>query len=445
MKLKIVLWILISMFLLEGCEIKPHNSSGSNDSDTSLVEENNNNNSNNNSNNNNSEGSIEDDAPAEDKPPVVKGQGGFVDGTEELTEDEKNIILAFMNAYFESLATTEVMDTASLYKDFDGINAELNRAAWEFMVEVRKKQSNDLTLQEYEYFLRVDNVEDLEEGTRITISEESITKFSEYPDVEAEQYGIIHYFVLDETADGIKILSHLQRGTLYWALIGENREYITTDNLPLLTDAQVIEYIHTQKEELLRKADNNLQLRNQVIDEDKEIVYDHPYNRDEAIGYANNWINRRNTEWLDYSNLGGNCQNFASQSMVVGGIPMDTQGDHVWKWFGATLSNTTATRGRTSSWTGVDEFYAYAQLNDGFGLVADADANFDQGEIGDIIILGFDENWRHTVMITEVLTDADGNLIEYLVASNTKDQKNYPISAYLYTRQQLIKIYGWNE
>ncbi len=100
MKLKIVLWILISMFLLEGCEIKPHNSSGSNDSDTSLVEENNNNNS----NNNNSEGSIEDDAPAEDKPPVVKGQGGFVDGTEELTEDEKNIILAFMNAYFESFS-----------------------------------------------------------------------------------------------------------------------------------------------------------------------------------------------------------------------------------------------------------------------------------------------------------------------------------------------------
>lgn len=437
MKLKIVLWILISMFLLEGCEIKPHNSSGSNDSDTSLVEENN--------NNSNSEDSFEEDVSSEAKPPVVKGQGGFVDDTEELTEEEKNIILTFMDAYFESLATTEVMDTASLYENPEGINSELNRAAWEFMVEVRKKQSNDLTLQEYEYFLRVDNVEDLEEGTRITISEDSITKFSEYPDVDAEQYDIIHYFVLDETADGIKILSHLQRGTLYWALIGENREYIKTDDLAVLTDAQVIDYIHAQKGALLRKADNNLQLRNQGIDEDKEIVYDHPYNRDEAIRYANNWVNRRNTEWLDYSNLGGNCQNFASQSMVAGGIPMDTQGDHVWKWFGATLSNTTATRGRTSSWTGVDEFYAYAQLNDGFGLVADADANFDQGEIGDIIILGFDENWRHTVMITEVLTDSDGNVIEYLVASNTKDQKNYPISAYLYTRQQLIKIYGWNE
>jgi hypothetical protein len=441
MKIKIVLWILISMFLLGSCEIKPHNSSGSNDSDDS----------------------IEEDVSVEAEVPIARGQGGFAGDAEELTEEEKNTILAFMNAYFESLATTEVMDTASLYKDSEGINAELNRAAWEFMVEVRNKQVNDLTLQEYEYFLRVDNVEDLEEGTRITISEDSITNFSEYPDVDAEQYDIIHYFVLDETADGIKILSHLQRGTLYWALIGENREYIKTDesididenaeadmtietdNVPVLTDAQVIEYIHAQKDELFRKADSNLQLRNQVIDEDKEFVYDHPYNRDEAIRYANNWINRRNTEWLDYSNLGGNCQNFASQSMVAGGIPMDTQGDHVWKWFDATLNNTTATQGRTSSWTGVDEFYAYAQLNDGFGLVADADANFDQGEIGDIIILGFDENWRHTVMITEVLYDADGNVIEYLVASNTKDQKNYPISAYLYTRQQLIKIYGWNE
>jgi hypothetical protein len=36
------------------------------------------------------------------------------------------------------------MDTTSFYKDSEGINAELNRAAWEFMVEARKKQPNGM-------------------------------------------------------------------------------------------------------------------------------------------------------------------------------------------------------------------------------------------------------------------------------------------------------------
>ena len=47
-------------------------------------------------------------------------------------------------------------------------------------------------------------------------------------------------------------------------------------------------------------------------------------------------------------------------------------------------------------------------------------------------------------MITDVVTDEDGNVIDYLVCSNTANQKNYPISAYGYTYQVLIKILGSN-
>ena len=79
--------------------------------------------------------------------------------------------------------------------------------------------------------------------------------------------------------------------------------------------------------------------------------------------------------------------------------------------------------------------------NEGSGLAAIVDASYDTGEVGDVLIVGYgEEELYHAVMITDVVTDEDGNVIDYLVCSNTANQKNYPISAYGYTYQVLIKI-----
>ena len=101
--------------------------------------------------------------------------------------------------------------------------------------------------------------------------------------------------------------------------------------------------------------------------------------------------------------------------------------------------------GRSTSWSGVDEFLQYAASNTGSGMVAVADADYYSGEIGDVLILGYDEeNLYHAVIITDVVTDEEGNVVDYLVHSNTANQESFPASAYGYTYQVLVKICGWN-
>ena len=78
-------------------------------------------------------------------------------------------------------------------------------------------------------------------------------------------------------------------------------------------------------------------------------------------------------------------------------------------------------------------------------LSASADAPYYTGEPGDILHMGTEEDWRHTVIITGVVRDESGQTVDYLVASNTAELKNFPAGAYAYTRQMLIKIWGWNE
>lgn len=43
-----------------------------------------------------------------------------------------------------------------------------------------------------------------------------------------------------------------------------------------------------------------------------------PYNRIEAANYADRWAYRRNPEYYDFNDLGGDCTNFASQCLLPG-------------------------------------------------------------------------------------------------------------------------------
>ena len=153
----------------------------------------------------------------------------------------------------------------------------------------------------------------------------------------------------------------------------------------------------------------------------------------------------RNPEWADYSDYGGNCQNFASQCLCAGGIPMDIQGGAVWKWYGSTPSQTAEAQGRSASWTGVGSFRSYALENTGFGLVSQVDAPYYAGQPGDLIQMGDATVWAHTVVIRQLVRDGTGRTVDYLIHSNTNDMENYPASLYGYPELALIAIAGWND
>ena len=83
------------------------------------------------------------------------------------------------------------------------------------------------------------------------------------------------------------------------------------------------------------------------------------YNRQRAAGYARRWAFGRNPAYYDFSYLGGDCTNFASQCIFAGAGVMNytpTLG-----WFYRSAND------RTPSWTGVEQLYNFLTSNRGRG------------------------------------------------------------------------------
>lgn len=333
----------------------------------------------------------------------------------------------------------EQEEDGSGYGLLTGAAAEMNKNGLEYLIGIRSMQQTDLSLAGFYYELTIEEVNILEDGSiEVTGEEWNRQNFSRHPEVDSEQYGIRHRFVLVQQDGEWKIREHLQRDGIYWHLFGEYWGQAVED----IPDAE--NYFQENLESLLTEAEEQLETWNAGTN--TEIPqFDHAYDREQAVLYADEWIGTRNGEWADYTGRGGNCQNYASQCLLAGGIPMDREGSAVWKWYGEDLDNGSSAAGRSSSWTGVDEFWQYAAQNEGFGLAAAVDCPFDTGEAGDLIRMVFPENWNHVVIITDVVMDEAGETVDYLIDSNTSDMKNFPASAYPLPCRSLIKIYGWNE
>ena len=160
--------------------------------------------------------------------------------------------------------------------------------------------------------------------------------------------------------------------------------------------------------------------------------------------YAENWYSKRNPDYLQYDLYGGNCQNFASQCIHAGGMDMDIKGTYTcqWKFYGKDLNYQQAPAGRSYSWIGVDEFHTYAVYNRRDGLITQPDIALRYAQKGDVIQVGAYNKWHHSLVVTDIVADTDGNQTDILLASITADRWNYPLSAYIYTYPRLIHIEG---
>ena len=108
------------------------------------------------------------------------------------------------------------------------------------------------------------------------------------------------------------------------------------------------------------------------------------YDRRAAAEYAKKWAFKRNPNYYNFDNLGGDCTNFASQCVFAGSGVMNYT--PTFGWYYKSANN------RTASWTGVEYFYAFLTGNaqgigDGAGPFAE-EVTADKIEVGDIIQLG---------------------------------------------------------
>lgn len=361
----------------------------------------------------------------------------------ELTAGQQEAVLSLLARYYDSLAGLTLRDPAELFAPEAAAQYLGNRAVWEFVVQVRRMQRTDLGLLSYAVELACQQLEENEDGSvSFRVTENSVQNFRATPEVDSEQRNVYHQFSLvPQGEDRWLVSAHTQLDSLYRTVMG--RYAYRPDHPDDRGEAELETYYRELLEELLEAAREDVTERF-VRGEEQPVTAQRSYDRAAAVAYARQWVGVRNDDWPDYSRNGGNCQNFVSQCLYAGGIPMDIYSPGVWKWYGSTPNNLSQMAGRSASWSAVVSFLDYVENNTGYGLAAVADAPYYSGSPGDIIHLGNAQRWRHTVLITDVVEDGEGNIEDYLICSNTADLRDFPVSAYAYTRQMLIRVVGWN-
>ncbi len=155
-----------------------------------------------------------------------------------------------------------------------------------------------------------------------------------------------------------------------------------------------------------------------------EIAYD----REAAVAYAKKWAFRRNPAFYDFSKIGGDCTNFASQCIYAGAKIMNYT--PTFGWFYKSANN------RTPSWTGVEYLYNFLVNNDGQGPFA-KEVPLAELEIGDIVQLGNSTgDFYHSPVVVGF---SRGKI---LVAAHSYDAYNKPLSSYNFAIARGIHILG---
>jgi len=159
-----------------------------------------------------------------------------------------------------------------------------------------------------------------------------------------------------------------------------------------------------------------------------------PYDRQAAVTYAHRWAYSRNPAFFDFSGIGGDCTNFASQCVFAGaGIMNYTP---VYGWFYIDAND------RTASWTGVEYFYNFMVNNTGQGPVMRL-VPLSELEPGDVIQLNFGAAYyEHTPVVVAV--GKEPNPENILLAAHSYDSDNRPLSTYQYQQLRPLHVIGVN-
>ena len=151
------------------------------------------------------------------------------------------------------------------------------------------------------------------------------------------------------------------------------------------------------------------------------------YNRAEAVAYAKKWAYGRNPAYYDFSEIGGDCTNYASQCIYAGSGQMNFT--PVFGWYYRSAND------RTASWTGVEYLYNFLVDNRGLGPFAEQTDRAALA-VGDVVQLGNGDGFYHT----PVVVGFSGAMP--LVAAHTNDAWLRPLDTYIYERICYVHIKG---
>ena len=362
---------------------------------------------------------------------------------EDINKDIQNTIVKYMDSYFKSITTLKEIDMTNLFCDDAYEEAYINQTAISLLINSRKLERNKMTISNAKYDIIFDDIDNENDTVTVKVLENDYFHFDFIKDIESKAYEVENTFVLKKVGSTYKIKSLRKVQDFYVMITNEYKTGKSDKDAKKELDKMKENYISDFKDEVTDFKTYLSRYENK-----KDIITktcDYKYDRTKALNYAKKYVTNRNSKWSNFSEYGGNCQNFASQVVYSGGIPMDLQGDAIWKFYGETLNETKNKSGRSPSWTGVTQFYDYAKSNKGYGLCTEVDINPFYAEAGDIGQVGYNNNYRHTVVIIGSIKDKNGKITDLLINSNSLNLENYPLSSYVYPNKRIIKILGWNK
>ena len=157
------------------------------------------------------------------------------------------------------------------------------------------------------------------------------------------------------------------------------------------------------------------------------------YDRDAAVAYAHRWAYDRNPRYYNYSEIGGDCTNFASQSLYAGTGIMNYTPTYGWYYLDGNQ--------KAPAWTGVPYFYNFITRNEASPGPFGTEVPIWEVEPGDFVQLKFTgERFEHTPVIVEV--GDPPALDNILVAAHSEDADYRPLSTYPFQAIRFIHILG---
>lgn len=157
------------------------------------------------------------------------------------------------------------------------------------------------------------------------------------------------------------------------------------------------------------------------------------YDRGSAVSYAHRWAYDRNPAFYDFSLLGGDCTNYASQCLLAGAGVMNETPLYGWYYHSADR--------RTPSWTGVTYFYDFLTRNLGPGPFA-REVSLEGLEPGDFVQLAVGNNprYHHTPVVVRI--QGAPSLSTVYIAAHSSDCDCRPLSTYVIGKLRCLHIEG---
>ena len=128
------------------------------------------------------------------------------EASDEVSEEMKNVIVEFLNVYYNSIKNLEENDMTYLFLDPNSEDALINQTALSLLIETRKLKPNDLRLANAKYDLEFSDVNVSGDTVTLTVLEDNYLNFNFMKDIESRVYNIENEFTLEKVADTYKIV-----------------------------------------------------------------------------------------------------------------------------------------------------------------------------------------------------------------------------------------------